>query len=161
MLRVFLAFLRVVIGLQLVELGKIFADVEQLLHERMLGVAVFQKIAGTDFLNRAKHFHDQHAVVGDDGAAAFADDVRVRHLLGVADIGDVINDVVGVFLQRVIGGTVERGAAAVVIHAQAAADVEKFNGETHLVELGVKPRGFLHGFFNGENIRHLRADMEM
>ncbi len=97
----------------------------------------------------------------DDGAAAFADDVRMRHLLRVADVGDVIDDVVGVFLERVIGGAVEGRAAAVVIHAQPAADIHVFDGKTHLVELGVKTRGFLHRFFDGEDVRHLRADVEM
>ena len=79
----------------------------------------FENVAGPDFFNRAEHFDDQHAVMRDDGAAAFADDVRVRHFLGVANVGDVINDVVRVFLQRVIRRAVERRAAAVVIHAQA------------------------------------------
>ena len=44
--------------------------------------------------------------MGDDRTAAFADDIRVRHLLRVADVADVIDDVVGVFLQRVVGGAV-------------------------------------------------------
>ena len=143
-LGVLLALQRVVIGLQLVQLRQVLPDVEQLLHQRVLVLAVFGTFAGPDFLDRAEHLDDQHAVVGDDGAAAFADDVRVRHLLGVADVGDVIDDVVGVFLQRVIGRAVEGRPAAVVIHAQAAADVEVFDREAHLVQLGVKARGLLH-----------------
>ena len=127
----------------------------------MLVVAEFQKFAGPDFFNRAEHLDNQHAVMRDDGAAAFADDVRVRHFFRVAHVGDVINDVVGVFLQRVIRRAVERRPAAVVIHAQPAADVEIFNRETHLVQLGVKPRRLLHGLFHRENVRHLRADVEM
>jgi hypothetical protein len=38
-------------------------------------------------------------------------------------------------------------AAAVVIHAQAAADVHVFDGETHLVQLRVKTRRLLHRRF--------------
>ena len=120
-----------------------------------------EKFAGADFFNRAEHFHNQHAVVRDDGAAAFADDVRVRHLLRAANVADIIDDVVGVFLQRVVGGAVERRPAAVVIHPQPAADIEVFDLETHLVQLRVKPRGFLHRLLDRENVRHLRADVEM
>ena len=97
----------------------------------------------------------------DDGASTFADDGRVRHLLRVANVGDVINDVVGVFLQGVIRRAVERRAAAVVIHAQPAAHVEKFDLKTHLVQLRIKTRGLLHRFFHRQNVRHLRADMKM
>ena len=148
-------------GLKLVQLVQIFFDVQQLAHQRMLAVAVLKKIAGPDLFNRSEHFHDQHAVMRDDGAAAFTDDVRVRHLLRVADVGDVINDVVGVFLKRVIGGAVESRTAAVVIHPQAAAHIHVLDGKPHLVQLGVKPGGLLHRFFDGQNIRHLRADVEM
>ena len=118
-------------------------------------------MSGRGLADGAEHLDDQHAVVGDDGPAALADDVRVRHLLRVADVGDVINDVVGVFLQRVVGRTVEGRPAAVVIHAQPAAHVEVFDGEAHLVELGVKARRLLHRLLHRENVRHLRADVEM
>ena len=70
--------------------------------ERMFVVAEFQKFTGPDFFNRSKHLNDQHAVMRDDGASAFADDVRVRHIFGVANVGDVIDHVVRVFLKRVI-----------------------------------------------------------
>jgi len=100
-------------------------------------------------------------VVGDDRSAALADDVRVRNLLGVADVRNVIDDVVGVFLERVVGGAVKRRPAAVIIHPQAAADVQILDVEPHLVQFGVEARGFLHGLLNDEDVRHLRADVEM
>ena len=96
-----------------------------------------------------------------EGATAFADDVRVRHLLRVANVADVINHVVGVFLQGVIGRAVERGPAAVVIDTEAAADVDVFDRETHLVKFAVETGGLLDGLFDGENVRHLRADVKM
>src|SRR6185436_7589717 len=89
------------------------------------------------------------------------DDVRVRDLLGVANVADVINDVVGVFLERVIGRAVERGPAAVVIDTKAATNVDVFNGKSHFVELAVETRGLLDRLFDGENVRHLRADVKM
>src|ERR1051326_1552116 len=109
------------------------------------------KFAGAHFLDGAKDFHNQDAMIGDDSAAAFADDIRVRDILGVADIGHVINDVIGIFLERVVGGTVEGGSAAIVIHAQAPTHVYEFNPETHLVKLGVKPGGFLDRLFDDQD----------
>ena len=63
---------------------------------------------GTDFFDGAEYLDNQHAVMRYDCAATFADDVRMRHPLGIADLGDIVDDVVRVFLQRVIGGAVER-----------------------------------------------------
>ena len=68
LLRVLFALLRVMTGLKLVQLVQIFFDVQQLAHQRMLAVAVLKKIAGPDLFNRSEHFHDQHAVMRDDGA---------------------------------------------------------------------------------------------
>src|SRR6266699_1014549 len=85
----------------------------------------------------------------------------MRHFLSVADVGDVIHDVVSVLLEGVVGGADESRAAAVVIHAQPAADVQKFDLEPHLEQLGVKSRRFLDGFFDDQNVGHLRADVEM
>jgi hypothetical protein len=116
---------------------------------------------GADFFDGAQRLHQQDAVMGDNGPPAFADDLRMRHLLLVANLADVKNDVVGVFLQRVIGRTVKGRPAAVVIHAQTAADIQRLDGETHFVKLGVKAGRLLHGLFDGENVRHLRADVEM
>jgi hypothetical protein len=78
-LRVLAAFERVVVGFELVQLAEVLFDVEQLADQRVFVVAVFQKFAGPDFLDRAKHLDDQDAVMRNDGAAAFADEVRVRH----------------------------------------------------------------------------------
>ena len=125
------------------------------------GKSLQQRKAGANFFNRAEHLDDQHAMVRDDGASAFADNFRVGHLLGIADVGNVIDDVVGVFLERIIGRTFERRPAADVIDAQAAADIEILNRETHLVEFGVKARSLLHCFFDGQNVGHLGANVKV
>src|SRR5690349_23158002 len=49
-------------------------------------------------------------------------------------ISQVVDHVVRVFLQRVIRGTVERAARAVVIHAEAAAHINILDREPHLVD---------------------------
>ncbi len=72
----------------------------------------------------AQHVEHQHAVVGDDRPAALGEDRRMRHLGVVADALDVEDDVVGVFLERVVDARLEVGLRAVVVDAQAAADVE-------------------------------------
>src|SRR5437899_9137031 len=98
----------------------------------MLVFAILKVIAASDFCDGSEHLHDQHTVMRNHRAATFTDDIGMRHLLRVAHISDVINDVVGVLLQRVIGGAVEGGTAAVIIHSQTAADIQKFDRETHL-----------------------------
>ena len=145
----------------MLRLGQVLANVQQVAHQGVLAFPVFDGGASADFFDGAKRFDDQNAVMGDNGAPAFADDLRVRHLLLVANLADVKNDVVGVFLQRVIGRAVGGRPAAVVIDAQSAADVEGLDGKAHFVKLGVKAGRFLHGLLDGQNIRHLRADVEM
>ena len=57
-------------------------------------------------------------------AAALVHDGRMRNTFRIADIHDVPDDVVGVFLQRVIGRTVEIASRSVVIDTESAADIE-------------------------------------
>ena len=49
-----------------------------------------------------QHVEDQHAVVGGDRATGFADDHRMLDAALIADAGDAIHHVVGVFDQRVV-----------------------------------------------------------
>ena len=97
----------------------------------------------------------------DDGAAAFAHDRRMRDAFGIANVRDVPDDVVGVFLERIIGRAVEIAARTVVIDAEAAADIEITEFVAELGQFRVIARRFAHGAFDRGNIRHLRADMEM
>ena len=97
----------------------------------------------------------------DDRAPAFAHDGRMRDAFGIADIHDVPDDVVGVFLERIIRRAVEIAARAVVIDAEPAADVEISELMAELRKLGVIARRFAHGALDGGDVRHLRADVEM
>ena len=112
MLGVLAAFKRVVVGFEFVRLGEVLFDVAKFFYERMFVLAANGRGERPDFFDRPENFHDQNTVMRHDGAAALADDGRMRHLLGVADIGDVIDDVVRVFLQGVIRGAVEIGTAS-------------------------------------------------
>ena len=113
------------------------------------------------FLDGAEGFHNEHGMMRDDRASALAHDRRMRDTFGIADVHDVPDDVVGVFLERIIGRAVEIAARAVVIDPEAAADVEVTELVPELAELGVIARRFAHGAFDRRNVRHLRADVEM
>src|SRR5438270_1689784 len=97
----------------------------------------------------------------DNGAAAFADNGRMRDALGIAHVHDVPDNVVGVFLEGIIGGAVEIAARSVVIYAQSTANIEITEVVTKLSQFGVIARGFTHRAFDRGNIRDLRADMKM
>ena len=76
----------------------------------------------------------------DDRASAFRDDRRVRHLRLVAHRLQVVDDVVGVFLQRVVHARFEVGLRAVVVDAEAAADVQVLQAGAGLDQLDVDAR---------------------
>src|SRR5690349_17765209 len=155
------SFQRVVISFQFVQFAEVLLDVEQFPDQRTFVFAIGEINGWADLANRAEHFHDENAVVRDDGTSALTDDVRVVDLLRVADVTDVINDIVRVFLQGVIGRAVERRPAAVIIDTQAAANINVFDGKAHLVKFGVETRRLLDRFFDSEDVRHLRADVKM
>ena len=72
----------------------------------------------------AQDVDHQHRVVRDHRAARLGDDGRVGTPAGVADLLHREDDVVGVLLQGVVHRRGEVGLRAVVVDAQAAADVE-------------------------------------
>src|SRR5208282_6771151 len=93
----------------------------------------------------AQYVEYQHAVISGDGSSALGHDGGMRNLGFVADVLDVINDVVGVFLQRVIDAGFEIGLRSVVIDAQAAADVQILQAGARTLQFRVNPRAFQHG----------------
>ena len=110
----------------------------------------------------AEHVEDEHAVVGDDRPAALRDDRRMRHACLVADGLDVIDDVVGVLLQRVVDARFEVGLRTVVVDAQSAADVEVLEARRpRLPELGVDARGFVQRALDVADVRDLAAEVEV
>ena len=60
----------------------------------------------------------------DNRAAALAHDRGMGDPFGVAHFHNVVDDVVAVLLQRVVGGTVEARARAIIIHPEPAPDIE-------------------------------------
>ena len=121
--------LRVVIALERVARRQVVERVDQV-DQRLLDLFAVRRWAAAVVAEArdAEHVEDQHRVIRDHGAAAFRHDRRVRHARIVAHALDVVDDVVGVFLERVVHARLEVGLRAVVVDAQAAADVEILAG---------------------------------
>ena len=109
----------------------------------------------------AQHVEHQRAVIGDDRPAAFGNDRRMRHAGIVADALDVVDDVVGVFLQRVVDARFEVGLRAVVVDAQAAADVEVLQARAATVQLDIHAGRFVQGLLDVADVGNLAAEMEV
>ena len=82
-------------------------------------------------------------MIRDDRAAALRHDRRMLDAGVVAHRLDVVDDVVGVFLERVVDARFEVGLGAVVVDAEAAADVEVLEAGPGLHQLGVDARRFV------------------
>jgi hypothetical protein len=155
------SFEGVVVGFEFIEFGEVTAHIAEFTDD---GVFLFCGEAfefGAEFLDGAEDFDEEDAMVGDDSAAAFANDGGVGYAFGVADFGGIVDDVVGVFLEGVISGAIEGGAASIVIDGEATADVEELDGEAHFMEFGVESGGFEDGFFDCEDFGDLGADVEV
>ena len=114
----------VVIALEQVLLRQVAVDGEQVADLlRRVGGHLRRHLVAVE-VGHAQHVEDQQAVIGDHGPARLGDDRRVRHAGLVADALDAEDHVVGVLLQRVVDRRLEVGLRAVVVDAQAAADVE-------------------------------------
>jgi hypothetical protein len=62
------------------------------------------------FLDRTERLHHEHGMMRYNRAPPFAHDCRMRDAFGIANLHDVVNDVVGVFLKRIIGRAVKTAA---------------------------------------------------
>ena len=107
----------------------------------------------------AERVEDQHAVVGGDRAPGLADDHRVRDVARVADAGDAVHHVAGVLVERVVHRRGEVGAAAVVVDAQAAADVDVLQARAHQLQLRVDVRELVDRVLDAADVLQLAARM--
>src|SRR5436190_23791964 len=97
----------------------------------------------------------------DSGAPALAHNRRMRDAFGVTNVYDVPDDVVRVFLERIIGRTVEIAARSIVINAEPAANVEITEFMSKFRQLCVISRAFAHCALDRRNVRHLGSDVKM
>src|SRR4029077_9093932 len=108
-----------------------------------------------------KRFDDQHRMMRDSGAPALTHNSRMSDALRDANIYDAPDDVVRVFLERIIGRTVKVAARSIVIDTEPAADIEITKFMSKLRQLCIISRAFAHCALDRRNVRHLRSDVEM
>jgi hypothetical protein len=152
---------RVVETLEPAELGLVLQHDLQIGDDLVLDLGLVLVAEGFALVDALEDLDDEQGVRGDDGAAGLADNVRHVDVGGRADLADVEDHVAGVFLHRVVHRGLEVRARAVVVDAEAAADVEVAHGEAHLRELAVEPRRLDDGVLDRDDVRHLRTDMEV
>src|SRR5579872_1020963 len=109
----------------------------------------------------AQNVKNQNAVVGRDGAAAFGNDGRVWDVGFLAHVLNVVNDVVGIFLQRVVDAGLEVGLRTVVVDSQASADIQIFETGAGALQLDVDTRGFIHRSLDLADVGDLAAQVKM
>ena len=85
----------------------------------------------------------------------------MHNRLRVANLFHRVNDVAHILVERVVHRTVEGRAGTIVVHAETATDIEIAEFVAHFGELRVEAGGFANGAFDGADIGHLGADMEM
>jgi hypothetical protein len=104
---------------------------------------------------------DQHGMLGDHGASRFRDDLGARLPGTVTDVRDGFHDRARVILDRVVDRVGAARAGALVVHAQAAADVHQSQPQPGVAQVGVDPRGLGQAPADITQVRHLRADMDV
>jgi hypothetical protein len=129
-------------------------------HARIVGRHRLGRL-GDAKLRRAEDVEDQHGVVRHHRATRLGDDVRVRHVRLVAGLLDRGHDVVGVLLHRVVHRRREVGLRAVVVDAEAAADVEQVRARAHRVQADEDPARLAQRVLVGADRGDLRADVEV
>src|SRR5262245_6018030 len=145
---------------ELIQFSKVLSDIQKFTHQGMFVVAILKRLR-TEFRDCAKNFDNQDTVISDDSPATFADNIRMWDFLRITDVANVVNDVIRIFLERVVRGTIKCRPAAIIIDTQSATDIDVLNLETHLVKLRIIAGSFLDSLLNRKNIRDLRADMEV
>ena len=154
--------LRVVVALERVARRQVLIGLFQI-DERLLEVVAVAVLRHLVFAEPgdAEHVEDEHAVIRDDRAAALRHDRRMLHAGVVAHRLDVVDDVVGVLLERVVHARLEIRLRAVVVDAEAAADVEVLEPGAFLHQLRVDARRFVERALDDADVRNLAAEMEV
>ena len=106
------------------QLVVIFCGMKILVHVRHFG--------------RFEHLENQHRVVSRERASALSDDVGMRNIVLIGRLDQGVNNVVDVFLYTIVDRTFRVGRArAVIVHAQSATTIDKFDVEAHFAQLHI------------------------
>ena len=114
-----------------------------------------------DAVRDVEDVRHEHRVEGGDRASGLGHERRRRDLLLVADRLDRVDDVVRVLLDRVVHGGVEGRLRAVVVDAEAAAEVQVLDRHAERAELGVDAPGLADRVLDLPDVGDLRADVEV
>jgi hypothetical protein len=87
--------------------------------------------------------------------------VRHRQLVLPARFGDRVDDIVRVFLQRVVHARLRCRARAIVIDPQSPADIDVRDVDTHAAQLRVVASDLLQARLDVPDVGDLRAKVEM
>ena len=122
---------------------------------------VLELVGDAELVQRAgaEHVEHEHRVVRRDRAARFADDLRVRDAARVAYARDPVHDVARVLVERVVHRRFVVRAAAVVVDAQAAADVHVLDPGAEESQLRIDVRQLGDRVLDPPDVLQLRADV--
>ena len=110
----------------------------------------------------AQDLYYQHTVVCRKRAAALGDDVGVGEPVLHADIYELRDGVVDIFLNGVVHRVLaRRRAGAVVVHPESSAHVDELHLEVHLAQLHIELHGLAQGGLDAAYFRYLAADVEV
>ena len=109
----------------------------------------------------AQHVEDEHAMIGGYGAAALRHDGGVRYLGFIAHALDVVDNVVGVFLQSVVDTRFEVGLRPVVIDSQSSAHVHVAKTRAGALQLHVHARRLHYRGLDLADVGDLAPQMKM
>ena len=107
LLRFFLDVLAVMQALDSIAPLQPLFHVENVSHQSVVCLGGFDFEFRRGPFDGTESFHHEHGMMRDNSAPTFAHNGGMRHALGIADVHDIPDDVVCVFLKRVISGTVE------------------------------------------------------
>ena len=110
LLRFFLDVLAVMQALDAVATLKPLFHLENIMNQPVIFLGGLDFELGRGPFDGAECFHHEHGMVRDNGASALANNGGMRNAFGIAHVHDVPNDVVGIFLERIICGAVEVAA---------------------------------------------------
>src|SRR5206468_2819120 len=121
-LRFFLDLLDVVQTLNAIAALEPLFHIENVVNKFVIFLSRFDSDLRRGLLDRTECLDHEHRMMGDHGASAFIDDGGMRDAFGIAHVHDVPDDVVGVFLKRIIGGAVEIAAGTFAVKPDANTD---------------------------------------
>ena len=128
-----LALHSIVVGFEFIEMIQVIANFQQFFDQFMFLVAIHQMGGRGPFLNRTHHLNDQHTMMGDDGSPTLTGEFGMGNPFSVTHMAHGVDDVVGIFLKGVIGGTLKGRPTTVIIDTKTTPYIHSLNVKTHLV----------------------------